>query len=186
MPSAKLKPRRRMRSRSLSAPVRGLARRMCEATSRFSTSTVSCSLVAADRRAGLLRAADELLLLADRGAVPLLDLILILRATRYVPPAIQPAAPLGAAQTLSSIALGVRRVEVGGAVLEAHQVARRVLCPRRSARRSRPATHRSDATPCPVRARLRIAWNATCGSSAHAWTQRSPPDSAGSSWSRWN
>lgn len=34
--------------------------------------------------------------------------------------------------------------------------------------------------PKPIRARLRIACTATCGSSAHAWTHRSPPLRAGS------
>ncbi len=40
---------------------------------------------------------------------------------------------------------------------------------------------RITMTPRPMRARLRTAWNATCGSSAHAWTQRSPPERSGSS-----
>ena len=33
---------------------------------------------------------------------------------------------------------------------------------------------RIATTPRPIRAKLRIAWNATCGSSAHACTTRSP------------
>ena len=33
--------------------------------------------------------------------------------------------------------------------------------------------------PRPMRARLRTAWKATCGSSAQAWTQRSPPERSG-------
>ena len=41
--------------------------------------------------------------------------------------------------------------------------------------------HRSAATPRASRARLCTAWNATSGSSAHAWTTRSPPLRAGSS-----
>jgi hypothetical protein len=35
--------------------------------------------------------------------------------------------------------------------------------------------------PRPMRARFRAAWKTTCGSSAQAWTQRSPPDRPGSS-----
>jgi hypothetical protein len=40
---------------------------------------------------------------------------------------------------------------------------------------------RITATPRASRARFRTAWNATCGSSAHACTQRSPPQRSGSS-----
>ena len=43
--------------------------------------------------------------------------------------------------------------------------------------------HRIAAVPNASRARLRIACTATCGSSAHACTQRSPSLRAGSSWS---
>ena len=39
---------------------------------------------------------------------------------------------------------------------------------------------RTDTVPKPIRARLRIACTATCGSSAHACTHRSPPERAGS------
>ena len=46
--------------------------------------------------------------------------------------------------------------------------------------------HRTAVAPKPIRARLRMACTATCGSSAQAWTHRSPPESAGSIWSRWN
>ena len=41
--------------------------------------------------------------------------------------------------------------------------------------RSRAATSASPTVPKPIRARLRIACTATCGSSAQAWTHRSPP-----------
>ena len=40
---------------------------------------------------------------------------------------------------------------------------------------------RTVTAPRPMRARLRTAWKATCGSSAHACTQRSPPLRARSS-----
>ncbi len=40
--------------------------------------------------------------------------------------------------------------------------------------------HFSTTDPRPIRARLRTAWKATCGSSEHACTQRSPPEIAGS------
>ena len=47
--------------------------------------------------------------------------------------------------------------------------------------RPKPSWDQRTATvPKPIRARLRIAWTATCGSSAQAWTQRSPPVRAGS------
>jgi hypothetical protein len=36
------------------------------------------------------------------------------------------------------------------------------------------------ARPNAMRLRFRIAWTATCGSSAHAWTQSSPPEAPGS------
>ena len=41
--------------------------------------------------------------------------------------------------------------------------------------------HRITAVPRASRAKLRIAWNATCGSSAHACTPTSPSDRSGSS-----
>src|SRR5215207_1812124 len=40
--------------------------------------------------------------------------------------------------------------------------------------------HRITANPRPILARFRTAWKATCGSSAQAWTQRSPPERSGS------
>src|SRR3546814_14647683 len=44
-----------------------------------------------------------------------------------------------------------------------------------------PALHTlSLHASLPILARLRIACTATCGSSAHAWTHRSPPPRAGS------
>ena len=47
--------------------------------------------------------------------------------------------------------------------------------------RPKPSCDQRTATvPKPIRARLRIACTATCGSSAQAWTQRSPPERAGS------
>ena len=46
--------------------------------------------------------------------------------------------------------------------------------------------HRTAVVPKPIRTRLRMACTATCGSLAHAWMHRSPPDSAGSIWSSWN
>src|SRR4051812_9688840 len=48
--------------------------------------------------------------------------------------------------------------------------------------RPKPSWDQRIATvPRPMRARLRIAWKATWGSSEQAWTQISPPLSAGSS-----
>ena len=40
---------------------------------------------------------------------------------------------------------------------------------------------RTVTSPRPMRARLRTAWKATCGSFAQAWTQRSPPERSASS-----
>src|SRR5215218_6713409 len=42
---------------------------------------------------------------------------------------------------------------------------------------------RSDARPKAIRARLRTACTATCGSSAQAWTHRAPSNLCGSSLS---
>jgi hypothetical protein len=47
-------------------------------------------------------------------------------------------------------------------------------------------THRTVTTPRPIRVRLRMAWNRTCGSSPHACTQMSPPPRDGSKASRGN
>ena len=48
--------------------------------------------------------------------------------------------------------------------------------------RPKPSWDQRIATvPRPIRARLRIAWKATWGSSAQAWTQMSPPLSSPSS-----
>ena len=40
--------------------------------------------------------------------------------------------------------------------------------------------HRTAARPNAIRTRFRTAWTATCGSSAQAWTHRSPSDLSGS------
>ena len=65
--------------------------------------------------------------------------------------------------------------------LKPMQVARRRLAPVGRDVRPKPScVQRTDAMPRPMRARLRNAWNATCGSSAHACTQMSPPQRAGS------
>jgi hypothetical protein len=40
--------------------------------------------------------------------------------------------------------------------------------------------YRTAAVPNPTRARLRMAWTATCGSLAQAWTTMSPPQRDGS------
>ena len=77
--------------------------------------------------------------------------------------------------------VGVLGLEVGGAVLEAHQVARRGLASTVEEVRPKPSwAHRTATVPKPMRARLRIACTATCGSWAQACTQRSPLLRAGS------
>ena len=50
----------------------------------------------------------------------------------------------------------------------------------RTCGRSRAGTSASTPTPRPIRARLRIAWKATCGSLEQAWIARSPPERPGS------
>ena len=71
--------------------------------------------------------------------------------------------------------------DVGGAVLEPEQVARRRLGGRGLDVRPKPSCdQRMRARPNAMRLRLRIACTATCGSSAHAWMHRSPSDAAGS------
>ena len=76
-------------------------------------------------------------------------------------------------------------LDVVRAVLEAHAgcAACRLGGRRRGARRSRAAASAARPRRGRCRGRLRTAWKATCGSSAHACTQRSPPLRAGSSWS---
>lgn len=82
--------------------------------------------------------------------------------------------------------LGHRRVVVGlevvGAVLEALELRGvRWLFVVDEVRPKPSCSQRSWAAPRASRARLRTAWKATCGSSAHAWMQRSPSELAGSS-----
>jgi hypothetical protein len=63
----------------------------------------------------------------------------------------------------------VSRPEVGGAVLEAEQVARGAWARVVDDVRPKPSCdQRSDARPNAIRARLRTACTATCGSSAQA------------------
>ena len=48
------------------------------------------------------------------------------------------------------------------------------------------SSHSGTTVPMPILARFLIAWKATCGSSAHAWTAMSPPVYAGSKSSSGN
>ena len=112
---------------------------------------------------------------------------------RHVDPTGDEVGPAGAAtpslgssaaatHTCSSRDGGLLGLDVGGAVLEAEEVAGRGLRWWRWSTyvRSRAATTGPTTVPKPMRARLRTACTATCGSSAQAWMQRSPPDRAGS------
>ena len=107
----------------------------------------------------------------------------IRRATRYVPPAHprglrprpEPRRASSSASVSSSLMLFVpslKPIRLRG-----------VSCARLvdDVRPKPSCDQRITTPPRPMRARLRTAWNATCGSSAHACTQRSPPLCAGSS-----
>ena len=106
------------------------------------------------------------------------------RATRYVPPR-EPALRLVRPTHTCSAqrAVVVARLRLFVPSLKPIRL-RGVLLARGSSTtcgRSRAASSAVTTPPRPMRARLRTAWNATCGSSAQAWTQRSPPLRAGSS-----
>ena len=130
-------------------------------------------------------AADGLLLVAQRRAVP--DLDQHADAPRdEVGPVAQPrrlARPVAGDPDVARQRVGVLGLEVGRAVLEAHEVARRGLraAGRCDVRPKPSCDQRTVTAPRPMRARLRTAWKATCGSSAHACTHRSPPLRSGSS-----
>jgi hypothetical protein len=71
--------------------------------------------------------------------------------------------------------VGVLGLDVGGAVLEAEQVARGGLASEVDEVRPKPSwLQRTATTPKPSRARLRTACTATCGSSAQAWMHDVP------------
>ena len=111
--------------------------------------------------------------------------IRIRRATRYVPPAIHAAAP-GTSAGAPRRARRWRPVSSALRLLVPSLKPNRlrgVACVVRRRRRPpeaelRPPHRDHRRTRC--RTRLRIACTATCGSLAHAWMQRSPPDRAGS------
>ena len=110
--------------------------------------------------------------------------IRIRRATRYVPcrshagsPARSPATQTCAASAAASSALRFAVPSLKPMRLRGVACARLVD----DVRPNPSCDQRTVTTPRPIRARLRTAWKATCGSSAHAWTQRSPPLRAGSS-----
>ncbi len=140
---------------------------------------------AGERRALGAVAADQRLLLAQAGAVPGLD-VHVDPAGDQVGAAGQPGGPrvvvLGCTQTNLSMFVGVLGLEVGGAVLEAEQVARRwpAAVEVEDVRPKPSWAQRMATVPKPIRARLRIACTATCGSWAQAWTHRSPLLRAGS------
>ena len=158
----------------------GGMRRAVGASSRSRTSLA----LAAERRARGLVAADRLLLVGQRGAVPDLDEHAD-AAGDEVGAAAHPRRP--------SRGAGPRRAGPARAASSALRLfvpslkpirLRGVACARlvddgAPEAELRPA--HASPTPRPMRARLRTAWKATCGSSAHACTQRSPPLRAGSS-----
>ena len=132
----------------------------------------------ADRGALALVAAEDVLLLLERGAVPGLD-VHPDAARHQVRAAGHPGRAVLLRRThtcfVSAAVVGAR--DVAGAVLEAHAGCAG-SAPRASSTRScrsRAGTSGPTTLPKPIRARLRIACTATCGSSAQAWTHRSPP-----------
>ena len=108
--------------------------------------------------------------------------MLMCRTARYVPPAIQACPSADDAQTNCSSSAGVKLLAVPSlkpkrlrGVVPAGTLGRKPLC-----------SHAMRATPRAMRASMRTACSLTCGSSEHACTHRSPPTSAGSSWSPGN
>ncbi len=113
--------------------------------------------------------------------------ILMRRATRYEPPASQPsfASCSGeGTQTCSSSEIGSSAFRLAVPSLNPNRL-RVVICAVEVDEvRPKPSwDHLTVAVPKAMRARLRTACTATCGSSAHACMQRSPPERAGESLS---
>ena len=145
--------------------------------------TGSCSAVPGQRRAGLLEAADRRLLVAERGAVPRLDQHPDPPRDEVAAAAEPPLRLVVADPDVAAHRVGVVAVDVVRAVLEALEVARRLLARgrRRGAAEAelRPAQRRPrrgrSGRGCARRGRR------PAGRSAQAWTQRSPPERSGSS-----
>src|SRR5690349_4486904 len=109
-------------------------------------------------------------------------IIRILRLTRYDPPVIQSGPSPGcthrwsrSSSVSSSLRLAVpslkpNRLRGVACVFDVDDVRPKPSCDQRTL-----------TTPMPIRARLRIACTATCGSLAQACTHRSPPEMVGSS-----
>ena len=109
------------------------------------------------------------------------------RATRYEPPLIQAAgtdsSPF-ATQTCSARPAGSSSLRLFVPSLNPNMLRGVAWAVEVEEVRPKPSwLHRTETTPNPSRTRLRTACTATCGSLAHAWMQRSPPERFASSWS---
>ena len=136
-------------------------------------------VAAGQRRALALVAADDRLLLAQRAAVPGLDV--------HVDPAGDEVGAAGASsrrrgsspaatQTCSSSASGSSALTLAVPSLKPNRLRGVAWLVDVDDVRPKPSCDQRTATvPKPMRARLRMAWTATWGSSAQACTHRSPP-----------
>ena len=106
--------------------------------------------------------------------------ILILRATRYDPPASHSAAgsaPFGTQTCSSIIAVCSPRSPMVPSLNPNRFLAVTWSTLVDDVRPKPSCDHFSTARPNAMRVRLRTAWTATCGSCAQAWMQRSPSES---------
>ena len=113
-----------MRSRSLSAPAAGVREPDVGGDVELGRLDRLEFLAAADRRAGILHAADELLLLAERRAIPLLDPDPDLAGDEIGAAGHPLETRRGCGPDVPGHPVALAGIEIGGAVLEAHQVAR--------------------------------------------------------------
>ncbi len=104
------------------------------------------------------------------------------RATRYEPPRIHSGSSAGATQRCSRSRSSSSSFRLFVPSLKPMRL-RGVSCARLvdDVRPKPSCDQRMTTRPRPIRARLRTAWKTTCGSSAQACTQMSPPDLSGSS-----
>ena len=139
-------------------------------------------MTAGERSAARLEAADRLLLVAERGAVPGLD--------PHPDPPRDEVAPAPEPGRGSSSPTQTKRLIASASSpwmflvpsLKPWRFRAVDWLDRVEDVRPKPSCdQRRTAPPRAIRARFRTAWNATVGSSAHACTQRSPPDLAASS-----
>ena len=107
--------------------------------------------------------------------------IRIRRVTMYVPPRNQRCGSSDPAQTKRvSAAWSSERMLFVPSLNPCRLRGVTCVAPVAAVRPKPSCSQRAVTTPRPIRASWRIAWNATCGSSAHAWTQMSPSERPGS------